>query len=60
METIDIIQQLENARYSIYAESIKNNRDLDRLEAENCQAPLDMNAFKPLMTDDDKGIGEIG
>ena len=30
------------------------------MEVENCQAPLDMNAFKPLMTDDDSGIGEMG
>jgi hypothetical protein len=25
MQTIDIIKQFENARYSIYAETIKNN-----------------------------------
>jgi hypothetical protein len=59
MQTIDIIQQLENARYSIYAENIKNVRNLDKLEAKNNQDPMDFSAFKPLLSDDDEGIGEL-
>jgi hypothetical protein len=38
MHTIDIIQQLENARYSIYAESVKNARDTNKMEEELNQA----------------------
>jgi hypothetical protein len=59
MQTIDIIQQLENARYSIYAKTIKNARDLDKLEAEKNQDPMDLSAFRPLLCDDDEGIGEL-
>jgi hypothetical protein len=59
MHTIDIIQQLENARYSIYAESVKNARDTNRMEEELNQAQLDFDTLKPLLSDDDMGIGEL-
>jgi hypothetical protein len=38
MHIIDIIQQLENARYSIYAESVKNARDTNKMDEEINQA----------------------
>jgi hypothetical protein len=59
MHTIDIIQQLENARYSIYAESVKNAKDTNRMEEELNQAQLDFDTLKPLLSDDDMGIGEL-
>jgi hypothetical protein len=59
MHTIDIIQQLENARYSIYAESVKNARDTNKMEEELNQAKFDFDALKPLLSDDDMGIGEL-
>jgi hypothetical protein len=59
MHTIDIIQQLENARYSIYAESVKNARDSNRMEEELNQAQHDFDTLKPLLSDDDMGIGEL-
>jgi hypothetical protein len=59
MQTIDIIKKLEDARYSIYVETIKSNRDTDKMEEENCQAPLDMSSLLPLLNEDDVGIGEL-
>jgi hypothetical protein len=59
MHTIDIIQQLKNARYSIYAESIKNARETNKMEEEINQAQLDFDALKPLLSHDDEGIGEL-
>jgi hypothetical protein len=59
MHTIDIIQQLENARYSIYAESVKNVRDTNKMEEELNQAQFDFDTLKPLLSDDDMGIGEL-
>jgi hypothetical protein len=45
MQTIDIIKKLEDARYSIYVETIKSNRDSNKMDEENCQAPLDMSSL---------------
>jgi hypothetical protein len=59
MQMIDIIKKLEDARYSIYVETIKSNRDTDKMDEENCQAPLDMSSLLPLLTKDDEGIGEL-
>jgi hypothetical protein len=56
MQTIDIIKQFEKARYSIYAETIKNNWNTNKMEEENSQAPLDMNSLKPLLSEEDDGM----
>jgi hypothetical protein len=59
MQMIDIIKKLEDARYSIYVETIKSNRNTNKMDEKNCQAPLDMSALLPLLTEDDEGIGEL-
>jgi hypothetical protein len=59
MQMIDIIKKLEDARYSIYVETIKSNRNINKMDEENCQAPLDMSSLMPLLTEDDEGIGEL-
>jgi hypothetical protein len=59
MQMIDIIKKLEDARYSIYVETIKSNRNTNKMDEENCQAPLDMSSLMPLLTKDDEGIGEL-
>jgi hypothetical protein len=59
MQMIDIIKKLEDARYSIYVETIKSNRDTNKMDEENCQAPLDMSSLLPLLNEDDEGIGEL-
>jgi hypothetical protein len=56
---IDIIKKLEDDRYSIYVETIKSNRDTNKMDKENCQAPLDMSSLLPLLNEDDEGIGEL-
>jgi hypothetical protein len=59
MQMIDIIKKLEDARCSIYVETIKSNIDTNKMDEENCQAPLDMSSLLPLLNEDDDGICEL-
>jgi hypothetical protein len=39
--------------------TVKNARDTNRMEEELNQAQLDFDTLKPLLSDDDMGIGEL-